>query len=936
MLSNNITHTPTDLKKNKLHFSFLPAYCDYLLHNKLKEFSAEMLRVSKEEKVPFLKFLAAMPEDKLLELSIQTTKELLESLAENRASEFMDESVKRWKENRLPVIKEEQIVIEDISIFNFIRRKVFRDFFPLYSENVRIFVKVMEEVDRFSTAQEEISFKILLDLNQQKMQEEHYLIEKINNTSPGIIYVFDIKEKKEIYSNYKREQVLGYTTQEIKSMGNTVLNKLFHPIDLPRLEEHYKQFATALDGEIRSIEYKLGTKKGSYIWHRAYESVFKRDALGIPSQVIGITFDISKEKNYAKQLKIKEEQLLQAQEIAEIGNFEWDMTGKSSAYSNQTMQILELEEKKSFPEFIRYVHPSDQKKLKEALEKAMENGKYECEYRYRKNGEEKVIWSKGLVSFKDGKPTKMKGTVMNVTERHHMIKQLERSEELNKQAQALTHIGNWSWLLEDNHINWSDEMYRIYGLKPQSEKITQEYSLSFVHPDERKKREEETKIALETGTAHNSIVKIIAADGTHKVLDVKRELLLDADKKPYKMLGTAQDITQQYRLHQQLKENEEMFRQLINNAPDAVIVIDDHSKILLWNPKAEQIFGWNAEEMIGRSLVETIIPESFRDAHSMGIKRLRETGEEHMLNKTIEITAMNKKGQEFYIDLSISRSQREGKPVFISFIRDISKAKEIDIELEENRKELSLKNIELEKNNQELTSFNYIASHDLQEPLRKIRTYSNRIIEKHYDTLPDDAKEYFDRMINSAARMQKLIDDLLSFSRTTSAEKVFEYADLNILLEQAKNSIKHIMDDHQATVVSKCALPILKVIPFQFQQLLENIIGNAIKYSRPGVPPVITISCDTVSGKQYTLEGALKEKNYHQISIADNGIGFEQQYSRKIFELFQRLHGKNEYSGTGIGLAICKKIAENHHGFMTAHGKPGAGAVFNIFIPFEV
>jgi PAS domain S-box-containing protein len=791
----------------------------------------------------------------------------------------------------------------------------------------------MAEVDVFTLKLEEVCYSLLFEMNQKRLNEHIQFLDKINNTSPGIIYVFDLTEKKEVYSSHKREEILGYTEEEIKTMNNDFLSHLIHPDDLKIAMDNYRKFSALPENEMLTTEYRIRHKKGHYIWMRAYETVFKRSDAGKPSQVIGIYIDISKEKKISQQLEYGQEQLKEAQEIAGLGSFDWDLIGSSTTLSPQLLKILQIKDKSEFTLFLENVHPGDRKKVKGALAAAMRgDGMYECEYRYRKNKKEKIIWSRGIVTFKDGVPQRMKGTVMDITQRHDMLKRLERSEELHKQAQALTHIGNWSWFIEDNKINWSDEMYRIYGLVPQSEEISFDRFLSFIHPEDREKRIAEIQQALETKHADDYTMRIVNEDGTVKVLQGKGELLVDENGKPYKLVGTCQDITKQHALNEQLKQNEETFRQLINNAPDAVIVIDEASDILLWNPKAEEIFGWKEKEVLGKALVDTIIPPSYRESHLNGMARFHQTGEIRVIDKTIEVTAVNKKRHEFYIALSISRSVRAGKQVFVSFIRDISKEKKSEMELAQHRNQLTQKNIELELSNQQLTSFNYIASHDLQEPLRKIRIYSNRIIEKAHDTLPAETRDFLNRIMNSAVHMQNLIDDLLSFSRATAADQVFEEADLNIILEEIKGNLKHSIDEKNVTITSDL-LPQLKIIPFQFHQLLENIINNAIKYSKPVVPPMIKVTAEIVDGKNYKEEGANPEYKYHKISVKDNGIGFDEQYSKKIFELFQRLHGKSEYSGTGIGLAICKKIVENHKGFITAQSQEGKGSVFNIFIP---
>ena len=266
-----------------------------------------------------------------------------------------------------------------------------------------------------------------------------------------------------------------------------------------------------------------------------------------------------------------------------------------------------------------------------------------------------------------------------------------------------------------------------------------------------------------------------------------------------------------------------------------------------------------------------------------------------------------------------------GKKILIGINADITEQYLKDKILEE-------KLFDLERSNNELSAFNHVASHDLQEPLRKIQTFISRIIEKDFSILPEKTKEYFSRIQIAAGRMQKLIDDLLLYSRANKVDTVVEPTDLNVVLENSKQEFAQIIEEKNA-IIQSSELPTLNVIPFQIQQLFNNLIGNSLKYSKPIIAPVITIKSKIVLGKEIPNTLVDAEKKFYKITIADNGIGFEQEYADKIFTLFHRLHQDQQYSGTGIGLTICKKIVENHKGFINAQGIPNAGSVFSIFLP---
>ncbi len=245
--------------------------------------------------------------------------------------------------------------------------------------------------------------------------------------------------------------------------------------------------------------------------------------------------------------------------------------------------------------------------------------------------------------------------------------------------------------------------------------------------------------------------------------------------------------------------------------------------------------------------------------------------------------------------------------------------------------ELLASNIVLEKSNNELAQFAYVASHDLQEPLRKIQTFISRITETEHH-ISEKGIDYFRRVELSAKKMQQLILDILLYSRVDNARNKFEPTDLNGVLSSAREQLEEFIKERQAVIISE-KLPHVNVVKYQFEQLFVNLISNALKFARPDVPCVIRITSEIIKGTSLPEPGADKNINYHCIKLSDNGIGFEPQYRERIFRIFNRLNTKEAYDGNGIGLSIVKKIMEGHHGLITALGEPGEGATFSFYLP---
>jgi signal transduction histidine kinase len=248
--------------------------------------------------------------------------------------------------------------------------------------------------------------------------------------------------------------------------------------------------------------------------------------------------------------------------------------------------------------------------------------------------------------------------------------------------------------------------------------------------------------------------------------------------------------------------------------------------------------------------------------------------------------------------------------------------------------ELENKIDELNRSNADLEQFAYVSSHDLQEPLRKIRAFSDRMMRKHTDSLNDDGKETLEKITYSAERMQTLINDLLDFSRLVNRKEVnFQEVNLYEIVEKVINDLSVKIEEKKAQInVEK--LPYIWGVSFQLNQLFQNLISNALKFTAAERVPVVQINYSLVKGAEIKgIEKIRRELDYHKIIVSDNGIGFEEEYAEKIFVIFQRLHGRGHYEGTGVGLAICRRIMANHNGFIFAESQLGEGARFILYFP---
>ena len=366
----------------------------------------------------------------------------------------------------------------------------------------------------------------------------------------------------------------------------------------------------------------------------------------------------------------------------------------------------------------------------------------------------------------------------------------------------------------------------------------------------------------------------------------------------------------------ELQEQKEFVETIINSSVDLVVVFDKELNYIMVNNRISDYFGKSKEEMVGRNMLELFPQTEFSRMYPNLQRALKG---EYTHEQDYKSDLLNKNFETYFIPLKDKRDQVYGVLMIAHDITNII----------ESREKLEKVNSELLKSNRDLEQFAYVASHDLQEPLRKIQTFTQLM----GDNLDNQAqlKKYHDKISQSSGRMKQLIQDMLNFSRISNSEEAFVDTDLNDILENLIIDFELLLREKEA-VIHYPHLPTIQGIPLQLSQLFANIINNSLKYTE--LKPVIDITCKVLTENELRDYPKLQpDKTYFMMEFIDNGIGFEAQYSEQIFAIFQRLHGKQTYSGTGIGLALCTKIVENHHGIIFAKGEPNKGATFTIILP---
>lgn len=529
-------------------------------------------------------------------------------------------------------------------------------------------------------------------------------------------------------------------------------------------------------------------------------------------------------------------------------------------------------------------------------------------------------------------------------ERLSARRSIEESEIRSRLAIEAAEMGSFDWDIANQFFFSSQRLIEIFGFKDPSTSHLE--LINSIHPDDKPIRDH---------AVHNSFLKgslvyearVVWPDQSIHWVRVYGKITHNEKREPQRMFGIVTDITEQKEAELILKEDARKIRVILESLPQMAWTAYPNGIVNYFSENWYEFTGQKPEQELMSAWNAVWHPDSVAPAKEKWKEAVR-TGTPYEVEnlakrasdgsyRWMSVKAVPLKNSEGDILMwvgsitDIHEQKTFAEKLEQKITERTKQLKQSQMDMAELNNVLAEKNFELEKQNAELTSFTYIASHDLQEPIRKIHTFSQLILEREQGQLSKMATDYLNRIASASIRMKQLVEAFLNYSRIGNASVTLEPTDLNSILQEVIKNLAESIQEKQA-IVELDNLPVINGSTIQLQQLFINLIGNAIKYSKPTVRPVIKIIAQKVSEKEIGITGG-ETTDFWNIRIQDNGIGFDQEHAAKIFEVFQRLHNKNEYAGTGIGLSICKKIVLAHKGYIAATGEPGVGSTFLIYFP---
>ncbi|MBD2562900.1 MULTISPECIES: PAS domain-containing protein [Nostoc] len=744
----------------------------------------------------------------------------------------------------------------------------------------------------------------------------------------------------------------------------------------PLLHEH--QVVSGISVVIHGKERPFGV----FGAHTTRHHTFTKDDISFLQAVANVLATAIERQHVEDALKESEERCQLAVQGNNDGIWDWDVKNDQVFFSTRWKQMLGYEEHEisnHLDEWATRVHPDDIGFVRQAIADhfAKVTPFFISEHRVRcKDNTYKWVLDRGQAVWDKDNVVRMTNCYTDITERKLAEEQLRQSEERFQIVARATNDLLWDWDLLTNEVWWNQALQTLFGYSKEEITFTAHWWSEHIHPEDRQRIATQAYALINSGEKFwLNEYRFRRSDGSYAYVFDRGYVVHDKTGKPVRMMGAMMDITErQAVLRDRNRAQAELERQNLRSQLFANITLKirqslqiddilqtsvievqklllaDRVLILRLQPNGSFLAVQEAvvpglPVVLGQQIIDSCFRndyiEQYRQGRISSINNIQEANIQpcHVellqrfavrANLVVPIFLKNQLwGLLIAHQCAHPRQWTNSEIELLQQLADqigIASSQSLILEQETRQRQ------ELTRSNEELKQFAFVASHDLQEPLRKIKTFGDRLKTTCGDTLTEQGRDYLERMQNAASRMQTLIEDLLTLSRVTTRAQPFVSVNLTKIAQEVVSDLEIYIQQTGGTVEIG-ELPTIKADPLQMRQLLQNIIGNALKFHRPQIPPIIRIYSTILENQADNNISANSE--LCQIIVEDNGIGFDEKYLDRIFNVFQRLHSSIEYEGTGIGLAICRKIIERHHGNITAQSQPGQGAKFMIALSVD-
>ncbi len=798
----------------------------------------------------------------------------------------------------------------------------------------------------------------------QALVESEHFANKVLAASLNGLYIFDVDEGRIIFINPRYTRLTGYLLEDLQDMTGEKYIDLFHPADTERVLAHIASIKQAPDGTSYEIEYRFKRADGRWMWIHSYESVFLRHKDGRVRQYIGTFIDVTAQKEADAKIEM-------ALAGANAGAWNWNMRSGLVKFSAELYNLLGIAA--GHPEsravrFFRQIYREDRQRVRRAFKAALKDHQPTCtlEFRFtRMNGQ--VIWlsSTAQIEYDEHKQALRAYGIIQDISQHKLAEAELRASEM-RFRQLADSMPQLVWTAGANGVmdyhNWRYREYDGITLNSGSNGNDSWEWTPAVHPDDREATIAAWQQAVQSGEIYQVEHRLRMFDGSYRWHLSRGLPVLDHHNQVVRWFGTATDIHDTKLAEANLRTHNQRLALISDTAAELLRGADPLELIERAFQRLSAMLDLDlyvqyllSEDGMTLDMVACVgAPKDALGAlqhmrlgqgvsGSVATRRRPAMIQNVQNNPEPQFDLIRSLGMEVYASFPlIVHEQLIGTLSFGSRSRKKLKSDEFELlqtvcdlvatAIARARVETALQQYanRLERSNRDLEEFAFVASHDLQEPLRKIEAFGSVLVDCT-NNLNEKQLDYLGRMRNAAGRMRTMVDDLLRLSRVNRLNQPFALVDLAQTVKEVLSDLE-IQVKRTQGVVEVGELPVVEADPAQMRQLFQNLIGNALKFHRPGVPPMVKISIDTGAAIQ---GGGQNNRASVQIMLTDNGIGFPEEDAERIFQPFQRLVGRKDFEGSGIGLALCRKIVERHGGSIVAQGQPDQGAAFIITLPVK-